>query len=188
MSARFVATGAPQPLAAQSEIALLRAAQEGMANIRKHAQASEVVLTLSYWDNRVILDVRDNGRGFDVSAAAGKRAEIRGGLGLRGLKARLAVLGGGLEVESAPGDGTVLVAQVPIGADGPATEGFARQSRGRWQEVNRPIRIMVVDDHPVVRTGVQGMLASNTDFDLVGEASDGEEASARSRRLTPMSC
>lgn len=48
MSARFLATGAPQPLGAQAEIALLRAAQEGTANIRKHAQASEAVLTLSY--------------------------------------------------------------------------------------------------------------------------------------------
>jgi signal transduction histidine kinase len=91
--------------------------------MRKHAEASEAALTLSYLDDRVILDVRDDGRGFDAAAAEAQRAEVTGGLGLRGLKARLAVLGGGLEVESSPGEGTVLVAQVPIRSAGPATEG-----------------------------------------------------------------
>jgi signal transduction histidine kinase len=123
ITARFQVTGAPQPLTAQAEIALLRAAQEGTANMRKHAEASEAALTLSYLDDRVILDVRDDGRGFDAAAAEAQRVEVTGGLGLRGLKARLAVLGGGLEVESSPGEGTVLVAQVPIRSAGPATEG-----------------------------------------------------------------
>jgi len=102
---------------------LLRAAQEAIANIRKHAQASEAVLTLSYLDDRVILDVRDDGRGFDVDAADGHRPAVSGGLGLRGLQVRLALLGGGLDVESAPGDGTVLVVQVPTGGAGAETDG-----------------------------------------------------------------
>jgi len=118
IKARLFVSGEPQPLAAPAEIALLRAAQEGTANVRKHARASEAVLTLSYMGDRVILDVRDDGRGF--SAADGGRATLGGGLGLRGLTARLAMLGGALEVESTPGEGTVLVAQVPIGAAGPA--------------------------------------------------------------------
>ncbi|MCA1690978.1 MAG: sensor histidine kinase [Actinobacteria bacterium] len=127
MTARLLVTGPPQPLSAQAEIALLRAAQEGTANIRKHARATEAVLTLSYLDDRAILDVRDDGRGFDAAAVAagGPRAEVAGGLGLPGLKARLAMLGGGLDVESTPGEGTVLVAQVPIGAAGPGPESGA---------------------------------------------------------------
>jgi signal transduction histidine kinase len=127
MTARFLVTGAPHPLAAQAEIALLRAAQEGTANIRNHAEASEAVLTLSYLDDRVMLDVRDDGRGFDADATRGHRGDVSGGLGLRGLTARLEMLGGGLEVESAPGEGTVLVAQVPIGAAGPETERGAKK-------------------------------------------------------------
>jgi len=115
MTARFLVTGTPQPLAAPAEIALLRTAQEGTANVRRHAEAGEVVLTLSYLDDRVILDVRDDGRGFDAAAVEVRRAEEGRGLGLRGLEDRLAMLGGGLEVETAPGEGTVLVAQVPIG-------------------------------------------------------------------------
>ena len=76
MTARFLVTGAPHPLPAQAEIALLRAAQEGTANIRKHARAGEAVLTLSYLDDRVILDVRDDGRGFDAAAADGHRGDV----------------------------------------------------------------------------------------------------------------
>ncbi len=116
VTARFVVTGECGPLPPAVEIALLRAAQEGTANIRRHAGASEAVLTLSYLDDRVILDVRDDGRGFDATTAAAAPTDlVGGGLGLRGLDARLKMLGGGLEVESAPGEGTVLVAQVPIG-------------------------------------------------------------------------
>lgn len=118
MTARFVVTGDPHPLGALVEIALLRAAQEGTANVRKHARAGATVLTLSYLDDRVILDVRDDGCGFDAAAIDAHRADVSSGLGLRGLRARLAVLGGELEVESAQGEGAVLVAQVPIGAAG----------------------------------------------------------------------
>ncbi len=114
VAARFVVSGTPQRLAAPVEIALLRAAQEGSANIRKHAQAGEAVLTLSYLGDRVILDVRDDGRGFDPVAVGARPGDVSGGLGLRGLEARLAALGGGLEVESAVGEGTVLVAMVPV--------------------------------------------------------------------------
>ncbi len=123
MTTRFLVSGPSQPLPASAEIALLRAAQEGTANIRRHAEAHEAVLTLSYLEDRVILDVRDDGRGFDPASARDRRSEVEGGLGLRGLEARLVQLGGGLDVESAPGEGTVLVAQVPVEGVPPATDG-----------------------------------------------------------------
>ena len=124
MTARFLVSGPSQPLPAPTEIALLRAAQEGTANIRRHAEAHEAVLTLSYLEDRVILDVRDDGRGFDPASARDRPLRADGGLGLRGLQARLALLGGELEVESAPGEGTVLVAQVPVrGAPRPESDG-----------------------------------------------------------------
>ncbi len=119
MTARFLVNGVPQPLGAPAEIAVLRAAQEGTANIRKHARAREAVLTLSFLDDRVILDVRDDGCGFDTAVSDHQPTDLSGGLGLPGLEARLTMLGGRLEVESAVGEGTVLVAQVPIAEGGP---------------------------------------------------------------------
>jgi signal transduction histidine kinase len=121
--ARVLVTGTPRALAAPAEIALLRAAQEGTANIRKHAGANEAVLTLSYLDDRVVLDVRDDGSGFDTGVTQGDPAQVGAGMGLKGLTARLALLGGELAVESAPGEGTVLVAQVPTGAGISPTDG-----------------------------------------------------------------
>ena len=53
------------------------------------------------------------------------------------------------------------------------------------EDMSQPIRVLVVDDHPVVRAGVQGMLASHADFDVVGEASDGEEALSQVEALNP---
>ena len=113
ITTRFAVSGTPHPLPASVEIALLRAAQEGTANIRKHAGAGQVVLTLSYLGDRVILDVADDGCGFDAGADRGP-GDVSGGMGLRGLEARLTALGGALEIESTVGEGTVLVAQVPV--------------------------------------------------------------------------
>jgi signal transduction histidine kinase len=66
-------TGDARPMQHQAELALLRTAQEALANVAKHARASRVGVTLSYMEHQVALDVRDDGRGFDLSrlAAAG---------------------------------------------------------------------------------------------------------------------
>lgn len=102
-------TGAPLPLHPDVETALLRAAEEALANVAKHARAARVTLTLSWLDDVVSLDVDDDGVGFsDV-----RRPGEQGGFGLTGLRERLAAVGGRLEVESAPGEGTTVVAQVP---------------------------------------------------------------------------
>lgn len=110
--ARSMVTGTPRQLPRQVETALLRAAQEELANVRKHAWAKEVVLTLSYLADRVILDIRDDGAGLDLAALAdGTRKGT--GFGLAGMRARMEELGGTLTVESAPGEGTSLAAAVP---------------------------------------------------------------------------
>ena len=98
--------GAPRPLPPDVEVALLRTAQEGLANIARHAGAGQVGVRLSYEPDRVALSIADDGVGFDPGAASGGR-------GLAGLAERLGALGGGLTVDSAPGSGTRLRAGVP---------------------------------------------------------------------------
>ncbi|MEU3610178.1 sensor histidine kinase [Streptomyces sp. NPDC035033] len=92
--------------------ALLRIAQGALANVREHADARTAALTLTYLDDRVVLDVADDGRGFDPAAV---RADggVRGH-GLPAIRTRAGQLGGSLTVESAPGEGTVLSAAVPL--------------------------------------------------------------------------
>lgn len=98
--------GEPRPLDLHVEVVLLRAAQEGLANVAKHANASTVHLTLAYTDAVTALVVADDGCGFDPTAVAG-------GFGLPGMRARVGSLGGHVDLRSAPGEGTTLAVEVP---------------------------------------------------------------------------
>ncbi|WP_406112826.1 sensor histidine kinase [Kitasatospora purpeofusca] len=115
---RFHLDGTPVPLPAAAQSALLRIAQGALANVREHAGASAAALTLSFLGDQAVLDIADDGRGFslDDTAPAGSR-----GHGLPAMRARLRQLGGTLTVESAPGEGTVVSAAVPLAPATPAT-------------------------------------------------------------------
>ncbi|MCW2540470.1 MAG: putative two-component system sensor kinase [Frankiales bacterium] len=105
-------TGAVVQLATDHEIALLRVAQEALANVERHADASRVVLTLSYLDDAVLLDVRDDGIGF-VPVGRPDRGD-GSGVGLATMRERLARVDGELALESEPGEGTAVAARVPL--------------------------------------------------------------------------
>lgn len=90
--------------------ALFRVAQESLTNVAKHAGASRVGVTLSYSGTEVLLDVRDDGRGF--------ANEVGVGFGLTSMRQRIRGVGGHVEVQSAPGEGTSVSARVPAIARG----------------------------------------------------------------------
>jgi signal transduction histidine kinase len=114
VAARTVVTGHPRPLPAALEITLLRAVQEALANVRRHAGARQVAVTLSYMEDVIVLDVCDDGVGFDPVARP--LAPCRqGGLGLVAMRERVETLKGSLSVESAPGRGCTLVVELPTG-------------------------------------------------------------------------
>lgn len=110
VAVQVTVTGPARPMAPDTEFALLRTAQETLANVAKHASASRVGLTLSYMDSEAALDVRDDGRGFDPSASA----RVSGGYGLIAMRERIEALSGTLEIESEPGAGTAVSARVPF--------------------------------------------------------------------------
>lgn len=95
--------------------ALLRIAQGALANVREHAAAANAALTLTVLDDTVVLDVTDDGGGFDPASLPDSPGAERGH-GLPAMRARLRALGGTLTVESAPGEGTALSAAVPLEA------------------------------------------------------------------------
>lgn len=100
-------TGDPVPLPTAIEVALFRASQEALTNVARHARASRAVVTLSFLDDLVLLDVRDDGAGFVPGAA------VTQGFGLEGMRQRIHALGGTLEVESSEAAGTAISAAVP---------------------------------------------------------------------------
>jgi signal transduction histidine kinase len=98
----------------QVETTLFRVTQEALTNAKRHAATKRVSLSLARREMSVHLEVRDFGRGFDlegVSSGEGSRGER---VGLTGMRERLALLGGGLEVHSKPGQGTSIVAELPL--------------------------------------------------------------------------
>ena len=105
-------TGTTRPMPPEAEVALLRAGQEALANVAKHAQATRVGVTLSYLEHEVALDVRDDGRG--MPAATGTGAAAGGGFGLVAMRQRIEALSGTLQIESEPGAGTGISAHVPL--------------------------------------------------------------------------
>ncbi|MFF5256505.1 sensor histidine kinase [Streptomyces leeuwenhoekii] len=112
LTARFHLAGDPAPLATAHEVALLRIAQSALANTVRHAEATTAEVTLSYLGDHVALDVVDDGCGFDPARLPAPDPEA-GGFGLAAMRARAHALGGTLSVESVPGHGTALAAQLP---------------------------------------------------------------------------
>jgi signal transduction histidine kinase len=99
------------------ELVLYRVAQEALTNIGKHAGATRADVRLSRRRNRVELVIEDNGRGFEVGKA---RAADGSGLGLFGMRERLGLVNGELEVRSSPDSGTSIRARVPLNSESPA--------------------------------------------------------------------
>ena len=97
-------------LPAEIETALYRVVQEALTNVIKHAHATRVSVLLTRKDSRVAAVIEDDGAGFDPSAAGRDR------LGLVGMRERLALLDGKIEIESSEGVGTTIVAEVPLRA------------------------------------------------------------------------
>ncbi|GAU70327.1 putative two-component histidine kinase [Streptomyces sp. NBRC 110611] len=133
LSVRLHVDGTPAPLPDRVQSALLRIAQGALANVREHAAATTVALTLTYLGDQIVLDIADDGRGFTPAGpgtfavpgtpagpgtSAGPVAPAAPGRerghGLPAMRARVRQLGGTLTVESAPGEGTVLSAAIPL--------------------------------------------------------------------------
>ncbi len=161
------------------ETTLFRVAQEALTNVRKHAQSPRVEVRLERLDRTVRLEVRDWGRGFKsgegmTEGGPGER------VGLAGMRERVVLLGGHLEVDSQPGAGTTIVAEVPLFGEHTSVESeVSREAR------TEPARIIIADDHELVRGGMRMMLEEEPGLEVVGEAVNGREALELCRRLRP---
>lgn len=105
-------TGGPRLVPPDVRHALLRVVQSAASNIALHAAASAAALTVSFLPDAVTLDIYDDGAGFDPAAAA--PPSTAGGYGLRAMRQRVEQLGGIFSVQSAPGEGTIVAAQLPL--------------------------------------------------------------------------
>lgn len=186
-----------EPAGEELRVLIFRAAREFLLNAAKHSGAGRVKLTLErVGEDEVQLSARDSGRGFDPrEIEAGTPAPHAGRFGLNTLRERAFLHDGQLEVESAPGAGTHVRLRLPAATravvqprpieqstrpgEAPAPQA-PRIAPGRL-----PVRVLIADDHKVVRDGLRAMLKQHRDVHVVGEARDGLEAVDLARRLHP---
>ncbi len=166
---------------------LFQAARELLLNVVKHSGAQRARLRLHASDSGVLeLTVKDQGRGF----APDKPTPSAGGFGLFSIRQRLDLLGGSVQIESRPGKGSLVslfvpYAQARVVSTSPSPARPARDQRPDRSEPRPRIRVLLVDDQQILREGLGALLRDHPDFDVVGEAADGEQAVQLARTLHP---
>jgi PAS domain S-box-containing protein len=165
-------------------ILLFQSARELLFNVVKHAGVKKARIEIDRQDGRIQITIEDEGAGFDMNKLETGEAQRCGSIGLLSIRERLSHIGGSMEIDSAPGRGSRFRLIVPFSSipEAPADNAQPKISvviSSGAQSVpatEGTIRIVLVDDHMVVRQGMASLLRCEPDFQIVGEASDGEAA------------
>jgi PAS domain S-box-containing protein len=184
-------------LSTEVETALFRVVQESLTNVHRYSGSPNAEIKIFAGDGQVHLEVVDHGRGIEAGVAPVMIDGIASlGVGIPGMRERLRQLGGQLEVDFGT-NGTRVVAIVPLKkpdavsvetAEYAAAEGGSAQPRLDSDAAARSDarrRILIADDHEVMRRGVRGLLESHNEWAVCGEAFEGKEAVVKSRELRP---
>jgi signal transduction histidine kinase/AmiR/NasT family two-component response regulator len=182
------------PLDEDVQVLLFESVRELLFNAVKHAGvASANVSVRRIGEAELRIAVSDSGAGFDP-ASLRQGSQTGRGFGLISIRERLELLGGRIEIDSAPGNGSRFILTAPLGRLAarkvPAAAVPVRPSR-RKPAVTTPkaaganITVLIADDHAVVREGLRRLLGHEHGIEIVGEAADGEEAFRLAGTLQP---
>ncbi|MGI6273624.1 MAG: response regulator, partial [Anaerohalosphaeraceae bacterium] len=174
-------------------ILLFESVRELLFNVVKHAGVTRANVRLARRDDKLEIVVSDEGAGFDPRRV--HEVDGAAGFGLFSIRERLELLGGSLKIESAPQRGakfTLIAPTVyPVETVKARIERKREQTQAEPQEAlkraarGQTLRILIVDDHKVIRQGMAARLKREPDLEIAGEAGDGEEAIERAHALRP---
>lgn len=189
---RLTADPKAEPGVEEVRTLLFECVRELLFNAVKHAGVTEAQVTLMRIDDRHIrLIVSDQGRGFDPDLLR-KRRPDEATFGLFNIQERLAHIGGAMEIETAPGRGSRITLTVPaVEPEEPAEAPVGAIQRPepaekiRVRSKSAVSRVLIVDDHRIVREGLVNLLRFEPDIEVVGEAADGPQAIEMTDRLNP---
>ena len=165
------------PLAVQ--IGLYRILQEALTNVARHSGAKNVSIKFARSATALEVAVVDDGCGFDAKAVAVSSHR----LGIQGMRERAAMLGGTVSFTS-QGKGTRVLVQIPLHNQD------LQSSAGRREYFKMPaqahkIRVLIADDHAILRAGLKMLVNAQADMEVVSEAPDGEKAVQAARETRP---
>jgi PAS domain S-box-containing protein len=187
---RLGGPAAPVPLLSEDHAVLMyQSVRELLLNTVKYARVDAADVTVTQDTAGLTLTVADAGVGFEPSllrVAGG----TEGGFGLLGIRERLEAVGGHLQIASAPGEGsrfTLVIPLAPVPETAPVVRpvGVPPAAAGARPPAGRRTRVLIVDDHALVRRGFATLLARDPDLSVVGEAADGQMAIELTRQLAP---
>jgi PAS domain S-box-containing protein len=174
-------------------VLLFQSVRELLINSSKYAGTGQATVSLEQRDGLLRIEVRDEGVGFDFAAAAAGTPSggISSKFGLFSIRERMRALDGSFEIHSVPGQGTTATLLLPLGRNG-EVEGkvTAADLKNSTLTSTLPppayrIRVLLVDDHIMVRQGLRTVLDTYADVKLIGEAGNGEEAVQLVDQLRP---
>ncbi|MCL2330602.1 MAG: response regulator [Phycisphaerae bacterium] len=171
-------------------VLIFQTVRELLLNVAKHAMTPKATLKIQHPEaNQLKITVLDHGVGFDTSAMEGPSAA--GKYGLFSIRERLEALGGQFEIASEPGQGTQATLTVRLQQASPVAEfealsaaEFPAISHGRTVR-RRVTRVLLADDHHMVREGLRSLIESEPRMHVVGEAANGEQVIQQARILHP---
>jgi signal transduction histidine kinase/CheY-like chemotaxis protein len=189
--------GSLQSLSESEFLLLFQSARELLFNVVKHAGVRKASIEWTQREGRALMTVEDEGAGFDPASLTSDLGEWKG-VGLFRIHERILSIGGRMEIDSSPGRGSRFRLTVPLSTEIKKTEkitaleqvpfeadGRASNPESQKSDAGIKIRIVLVDDHEVVRQGVADLLNKEPDFEIAGEACDGASAVNLVREIRP---
>jgi signal transduction histidine kinase/ActR/RegA family two-component response regulator len=185
-----------QRLSPDAEVAIFRVLQESLTNVHRYSESPNAVVRMDVTADEIKLEIQDFGKGVQSSRASSPNGSVaRLGVGIQGMTERMRQLGGKLEITSSPNKGTLVAATIPLSSLAAippqssavlvsTSSNLASELAGPVQNTLRK-RILIADDHEMLRRGVRNTLQTELDLEICGEAVDGQDAVEKVKALQP---
>ena len=181
-------------LPADVEVTLFRIVQESLTNVHRYSGSPEAYIRIRADVEELHLEIGDFGKGMPARQVKASSNTLAGlGVGIQGMRERMRQLDGTLEIMSQPERGTVVSARMPVreprpessfdDAGDPAAGSTSSETSAQKQGSRR--RILIADDHELLRHGVRTLLENEANFEVCGEAVDGKQAVDQTLATSP---
>jgi CheY-like chemotaxis protein len=181
-------------------VLVFQSVRELLINAAKHAVSKQASIIAEERGGCLSIVVEDQGVGFDLLAMATQQpSPVSSKFGIFSIRERMNALGGRLDLRSVPGEGTRATLILPLSPRPPQATGVSgstvllpdapahpqKQNKSHKSPLYGPYRVLIADDHAMVRQGLRSVLEGFPDIDVIGEASNGQEAVDLTEQFKP---